>query len=236
MLTIQKLIGLSLAALLSASAYADDNQGFYGAFNIGSSWSSASSQPYASSTPTMFGALTTYGNSSLVDASNIAVMLNGGYQFKYLALEAAYTHPANFTENDTGLITLAGFPLAEVNSNDTSSLNYLSFLGKFTYPMHKISIFAGPGLAIVFKDAQQRSTSVSEDGVTVVNTTEPGVNSTFYRPEIAVGASVNLCKKWLARVEYDRVFGESNIGVANAEKNFLPNINTMTVGLVHTFS
>ncbi len=242
--TFLTLCSLSAIAIMSQAVAAhtqSHDTGFYGAAGVGGGWSSAQTQSFTKVTQTTAAqtgiplTLDTLGQSRMTDASGLAAIIDMGYQFHYFAAEVAYTHAPEFTENETGTLFVNGTEMGGLNSNDTSSINYLSFLGKASYPFAHVRPFAGAGMAIVFKDAHTRTsdvlTSFGDFG-----SQQASAQNTFYCPEITLGVTAPLSQRFLARVEYDRVFGKSNIGVDNAEKNFLPNINTILFSIQYMFS
>lgn len=214
--------------------------GWFMTGGIGAGWSSADSKNFVSTRTVSAGGLpltvTTNGESNLIEGSGFSFNLATGYQWKYFALSMGYLYTPDYTELETGHLTVAGVPFGSLNSKDKASLNTLSFMGKLIYPLgHACNIFFGTGLAIVWKHAFNRhSTVYSAAGRTV--TTQPGAHATFYRPEIAVGATHQISQHWASSVVYTRIFGEKNISVNNAEQNFLPDMNSMRVEATYYFN
>lgn len=210
-------------------AFAETTQltGFYASAGLGAGWSSASQDHFTEVTSSPEGEFITYGVSNAIKVSGVAANVALGWAFPYFAIESKFTHVPDFTESDIGQLSVDGFFAGFLNSDAKSSLNYFSALGKFKIPIYHFHLIAGSGLAIVFKRTHTRMTTVSFDGVVVTTSKQPSEHNTFYRPEIVAGISKDMSKHFTCQVVYTYVFGKSRIGVFDAAKNFLPNINTM---------
>lgn len=232
---MRKIVLLALIGC-SFSAFAKTSQltGFYLSAGLGAGWSDADQDHFTEVTSTPEGAVTTFGVSNAIEVGGVAANVALGYAFPYFCMESKFTHVPDYTENDTGQLSLGGNFAGFLNSNAKSSLNYFSFLGVFKVPIYHFHLIAGSGLAIVLKRTDQRKSTVSFNGAVIETSKQPSENSTFYQPEIVAGISKDMTKHWTCQVAYTRVFGKSHIGVIDAAKHFLPNINTLTFVVSYT--
>lgn len=231
---LKKFCGLSLIGLFSiyfsaSFSHTPQPTGFYVSGGLGAGWSGADQAQFTETATTTLGTFTTFGVSNAVDASGVAASVAVGYTLPYFSIEENFTHAPNYTENDTGQINLNGAFFGFLNSNDKNSLNYFNTVGMFTLPIYYFHLVAGGGLSIVLKRAHSRNSTVLSNGAVISTTTQAAESNTFYRPEIVVGVGRNITNHIICRVIYTRVFGKRNIGVFDAAKNFLPDINTLSL-------
>jgi hypothetical protein len=230
-----KALSLALLSLTTTAIFAGGpdefkpDTGFYLGLGGGAGWSSAKTTNFVEVT----SGVSSSGTSTLKDGSGFAARVFGGYQWKYVSLESAFTYVPDYTENDVGTAT-DGTLNINFNSKDKARLMYASLLGKASYPFSWGRVFAGLGMAVVFKAAQTRHTSSVVDG-TLIRSEQSGAHATFLRPEIAVGINRHISKHALIQLDYNRIFAKGNIGVKAAEKNFSPNINTVLLNIIYMF-
>lgn len=249
--TLTKVVaGIAVGSLSASMAFAggapmadshSNQQGWYMSGGVGAGWSSAESKPFTKVVGTSVGNVTTIGESNLIDGSGVTAKIDMGYQWQYFGVQVGYMYMPEFTEFESGSTFIGSAPglfsIGGLSSKDVSSLNVLNFVGQFIMPVRSyFHLIVGGGLAIVFKNAHSRNSVETLDGApTVVNTSQPGVEKTFYRPELVIGASRAISRHLSGKIVYTRIFGESNIGTNNAEANFLPDMNAMTLELSYFF-
>jgi len=225
------LTSLTVSVYAGSSDTSYHDTGFYLGLGGGAAWSSDETKAFTE----VEDGVTSSGTSKLVDGAGFGARVFAGYQFHYFSLESAFTYASDFTENDIGTASIGAINI-DFNSTDKSRLLYANLLGKVSYPFHFARIFAGAGMAVVFKDAKTRHTNVfTPGGVFISKSAQSGAHTTFVRPEITVGINRHISQHALIQLDYNRVFAKRNIGVQNAETNFLPNINTVLLNVLYVF-
>lgn len=149
-----------------------------------------------------------------------------GYDFnQYLGVESGFTwfHPAYRTLTFVGAPAVAG----TTTGSTKTSLYAVDLMGKATIPFNNFYAFVEGGAAYVH--VKHSALSANFIG-TPVNFWQSGSKG-FVRPKVGAGIGYNISSNLAVDVSYARIFGKGSI----TNPNYLPNLNTTTVGLTYKF-
>lgn len=163
-----------------------------------------------------------------------------GYDFnKYLGLEAGFGMFSSYNREFTA--TGVGLPGQKVlgNAETKTSLYAADLLAKATLPIDNFYAFVEGGAAYVHAHYNALNVPFVNKSVHPVitgvsNEWKSGSNGSI-RPKAGVGVGYKISDNVGVDVSYDRIFATGNNSKTITDKAYVPNINTVMLGLTYKF-
>lgn len=180
------------------------------------------------------GVIPPFGTQAILSSNNkksrgLTGRIAAGYTInQYFSVETGFNLYHPITRALTIVSNIVPLP-KNTTSFSKTSLFSLDLMGKATIPLNKFFAFAEVGAAFVH--AKNNAVISNAFDVPVVTFIKPNSKG-FIRPKVGAGFGYNLNSNLAIDISYSRIFGK---GGSIDSPNFLPSLNTATIGLTYKF-